>query len=722
MADMQASVILKLIDKLTPGLVKIGRQMNKLDRKQAGRGSQTAARNQARALKAQERAVARLSRGYSKLGRHADKAARAHLKVSRGARRGAREFRRQQADMAKGLRKARNYATAGVGIVLAQAAAAGAAVRNLLLDPAAQFEKFQTTLETTEGSAEKARKAMAWVQDFATRTPFDLEQVMKAFVSLRSQGLDPTNGLLLKLGDAASAMGIDMIQAVEAIKDAVTGENERLKELGITSSVNSKKGIVTYSYTDKDGNEQKKTVKQNRADILAALSEIFSKFDGAMSKQMKTWNGMVSNLGGIFLDIKLMIMKAGLFDWMKGQLREVLDLLEKMKETGELQALAEKISSVLQTSLKAGWEVASTIANVLLQIGSAIDYAANAVGGYENLTQAVLALAGLTIAAKVASGLFAVAKGLKAIMGAAAASGLLEGAVAGGAAGKGGKSKSGRRAKFMAGAGIAGLIGLLLNDRYRGQTQDQRDASINDTVSRTRATPEGQAVEWVKEKAAAAWSQITQTGSDAANSIAETWNTKVAPKVLSAIQSMRDKAMSIDWAGIKAKITADMAGIGESIRATLSRINLHDAGAKILNSLWEGMKAKAAALLNWASGVASRIKGAFSGGGGAAPSGGSMPGSGSPGQSSVVKKRRHGGNFNAGDTLMVGERGTELMTIGRSGTVTPNHALRGGGSRTVNINLGGVTINNADNGAMARLVDQLDRRFRASLHDIEAVT
>ena len=59
------------------------------------------------------------------------------------------------------------------------------------------------------------------------------------------------------LGDASAAMGVPMLQAVEAMKDAVTGENERLKELGIISSKSG--DVIEYSYVTLDG--QSKTVK-----------------------------------------------------------------------------------------------------------------------------------------------------------------------------------------------------------------------------------------------------------------------------------------------------------------------------------------------------------------------------------------------------------------------------------------------------------------------------
>ncbi|SPD73819.1 conserved hypothetical protein [uncultured Desulfobacterium sp.] len=197
-------------------------------------------------------------------------------------------------------------------------------VKSQLIDTAAQFEKFRTVLETVEGSSAKAQTSMDWVSNFATTTPYELNEVMESFVRLRAYGLDPTNGLLRTLGDTGSAMGKPIMQAVEAIADAITGENERLKEFGIRAEV--KANQIRYTYTDKAGKQQHKIVdKNNRKMIESTLTTIWNeKYAGAMEKQSKTWEGMVSNLADQYTRFKVKIMEAGLFDWLKGKLGDFL--------------------------------------------------------------------------------------------------------------------------------------------------------------------------------------------------------------------------------------------------------------------------------------------------------------------------------------------------------------------------------------------------------------
>lgn len=222
---------------------------------------------------------------------------------------------------------------------------------------AGKFEQFNTILEVTEGNAEKAKQSFDWVKKFAVDTPSNLDEAMEAFVKLRAYGLDPTNGLLKTLGDTGAAMSKPVMQAVEAIADAVTGENERLKEFGIKGSVVKGTNIIEYAYTDKLGKQQvAKVNKNNRKEIEETLTRIFDeKYAGAMEKQSKTLLGIWSKLGDHWTNFQMMIMQTGAFDWIKNKLQSVLAQLDKMSANGELKKWAEDIGSIIQEVFQGFW-------------------------------------------------------------------------------------------------------------------------------------------------------------------------------------------------------------------------------------------------------------------------------------------------------------------------------------------------------------------------------
>ncbi|MEO1988841.1 MAG: tape measure protein [Martelella sp.] len=214
-----------------------------------------------------------------------------------------------------------------------------------VISTSANFEQMTATLETIEGSSEKAKQSMDWVAEFAKTTPYELDQVASSFVRLRAYGLDPMDGTLRAVGDAASAMGKDLMSGVEAIADAATGENERLKEFGITASVAGNQ--VTYAW-QQNGEQMTRTVKKNGVEITKTLTDIFNRrFGGAMDKQSKTWNGMWSNMLDTWTGFQKKVGDKGFFDSMKDRLGGLLDYIGQLDREGKLDQWAQSISDGL---------------------------------------------------------------------------------------------------------------------------------------------------------------------------------------------------------------------------------------------------------------------------------------------------------------------------------------------------------------------------------------
>ncbi len=341
MADMRLAMVVSLVDKLTAPAKKL------------------------------QRSVAGVT------GKFGD-SARAARRLSEQAGRLSGAFRRVGASMRKidwGAWSRRGALALGG---LASAAAYG--FQRTFVETATQFEKFETVLETIEGSSEKARQSMRWVSDFATKTPYELASVNDAFVKLRAYGMDPTSGLMRSLGDTASAMGKPIMQAVEAIADAVTGENERLKEFGIKARTAGEK--IVYEYTVDGQTQTASADKSDRAAIESTLRGIFdSKFAGAMEKQSQTFGGMLSNLSDQWTRFQQMVMSSGVFDWLKERLGAVLDTLNRMAADGSLQEIADKFGQRLIDVFDRLTEAAKFVWPILRGIGETIWAIVSTLGG-----------------------------------------------------------------------------------------------------------------------------------------------------------------------------------------------------------------------------------------------------------------------------------------------------------------------------------------------------
>ena len=133
--------------------------------------------------------------------------------------------------VANQARKQFGPAMDAVGAALTRAAQVGgiafAAIGGASLKGAADLEAYRNTLNVVMKDQEKAAQTMAWAVDFANRTPFETASIIDATVKLEAYGLTAQE-VLPAVGDMAGVMNKDIIQAVEAVADAQTGELERL--------------------------------------------------------------------------------------------------------------------------------------------------------------------------------------------------------------------------------------------------------------------------------------------------------------------------------------------------------------------------------------------------------------------------------------------------------------------------------------------------------------
>jgi len=125
-----------------------------------------------------------------------------------------------------------------------------ASITGEMVRVARETENFKAQLKTMTGSMDAAGAAFDRLNEFAKTTPYTLQQSIEGFVKLKALGLDPSERAMRAYGNTASAMGKSMIDMIEAVADASTGENERLKSFGITASKAGE--MVTYTFRGVD--------------------------------------------------------------------------------------------------------------------------------------------------------------------------------------------------------------------------------------------------------------------------------------------------------------------------------------------------------------------------------------------------------------------------------------------------------------------------------------
>lgn len=185
-----------------------------------------------------------------------------------------------------------------------------------------EFEDLKDSLDTVFGSMRDGDKAMSSVFKFAQTTPFQVETVTKAFIALKSVGIEPTNKLLQTFADTAS-VSVDQLGVFEALVRVVqrsAGGGLGLEELNILND----RGIPALKILQEELGLAKddiatfgKTAEGAKL-ITDALQEGLDKrFGGAMENKMDNLSTKVSNMTIAFRQFANEIFESGVGDFLK---------------------------------------------------------------------------------------------------------------------------------------------------------------------------------------------------------------------------------------------------------------------------------------------------------------------------------------------------------------------------------------------------------------------
>lgn len=256
-------------------------------------------------------------------------------------------------DLAKYAGKAlAGMAAVGVGAMTSLAVAA--------VQVGGEFESLRASLKTVTGSSDAAAAAFKTIQKFASSTPFSVKEITQAFLKLKALGLDPSEKALRSYGNTSSAMGKSLMEMIEAVADASTGEFERLKEFGIKASSQGDQVAFTFQGITT-------TVKKNARDIENYLMGIGdTTFAGAMDEQSKTFRGIMSNLQDSVESFLDQVAQNGLLDALKDIGKEIGGL------AGSGGNLAKVFGNALAKAVRGMWaelkKLGPTFGELLTQV------------------------------------------------------------------------------------------------------------------------------------------------------------------------------------------------------------------------------------------------------------------------------------------------------------------------------------------------------------------
>ncbi|MEB4525439.1 tape measure protein [Pasteurella multocida] len=283
--------------------------------------------------------------------------------------------------------------------------AGGALASRSLIKTAAEFEMAGIRMKQTFG--DDGDKATAWLKQFATDTPMAFGDVQNAMMRLKTAGIDPMNGSLQALVDYNAKVGGDAANLdgyISAISKGFIKGKLSMEEINPLLERNVKVFEILAAetggkYTAEQMQKMLQEGKLGRKAIAALLRGMGKDAAGSAKEQMKTWDGLVSNLGDTFTAMQARFMEKGVFDELKKELGGILDWLNKKIESGEFDEFAKQVSDTLVQALRDLKDVSKDVKPILEDIGKVMSWLSEQAGGYGNLAKFT---ASLYVANKVA--------------------------------------------------------------------------------------------------------------------------------------------------------------------------------------------------------------------------------------------------------------------------------------------------------------------------------
>lgn len=246
--------------------------------------------------------------------------------------------------------------TRSIGALVASAAGLAGVTAGLrgIISTGAQFEALSGQVAGLMGSLISGNAAVAWIQDFATRTPFQLDGVTQAFIKLRAFGLDPMDGTMLALADTAARLGGEQ-ETLEGVILAVGQAWSKQKLQGEEILQLVERGVPVWDLLEKVTGKNVEALQKLSSegklgrDVIAALVAEMGKVNsGAAVSAMDSFNGRLSNLQDSWAAALNTIAQAGVLDAASAVLTDLGNRVRALIASGDLQAWGQRVGAAMR--------------------------------------------------------------------------------------------------------------------------------------------------------------------------------------------------------------------------------------------------------------------------------------------------------------------------------------------------------------------------------------
>jgi lambda family phage tail tape measure protein len=186
-----------------------------------------------------------------------------------------------------------------------------------LIEVNSTYNRLSVEMNTVTGSAQGAQIAIQNLIQFANTTPYTLDQVSQAFITLRNAGLDSSTAMLSSLSNVASSVGRPIGDITQAIASAAVGNTEMLRGFGVEAQQAGDKITVTFQ-----GISQ--TIERSGPSIERYLAMLGNTtFEGDTARQAQTISGRMSTMQDSVENLLRAVGDGGFNDAFKGLITDL---------------------------------------------------------------------------------------------------------------------------------------------------------------------------------------------------------------------------------------------------------------------------------------------------------------------------------------------------------------------------------------------------------------
>ena len=220
-----------------------------------------------------------------------------------------------------------------------------------------EFERYEIMLTGLMGTPEKAKAAMDWAEKFAQTTNLGVDQAVQSYIRLKNVGIDPTLGALQALTDYNAKVGGSYYE-LEGVMLAVTQMWGKQKISAEEMNQLIERRVPAWQLlakaTGKTVQELMKLSEKGKLGgdyIRALVTQMGKESKGASEAIGKSWDGILDRIGDAWKGFNKSIADAGVFDQAKIALEDLLSLIQKLQNNGQLVAWAKSVSDAMTNYL-----------------------------------------------------------------------------------------------------------------------------------------------------------------------------------------------------------------------------------------------------------------------------------------------------------------------------------------------------------------------------------